>query len=103
MIDKSSALKTIRHKAADLEIGHAIDLRTYKRNRSVVIIRRGPDTFQLEERGYEANTFEVSSKGLVKILKILLKREFPRSNKIRLYQLGRYEEGKNDRMQRKTL
>lgn len=61
-------------------------MQTYKRDRSVVVLRVGEDTYRLKEKGFEENTFETDFKGLKKLLKALLKREFPRSNKIRVYE-----------------
>jgi hypothetical protein len=88
MIDKDTAIQTVLRKLKALPVGHAIDLRTYKRNRSVVIARTGEDGFDVVERGYVQERYAVGLAGMKKLLKALLKREFPRSTKIRLYNLG---------------
>ena len=88
MIDKSSALKTLLARLDSLPVGHSVDLRTYKRNRGVIIGRTGPDSYLLLEQGYEDQRLEVDAKGLRPALKKILKREFPRSRKVRLYNLG---------------
>lgn len=88
MIDKATALATVLRRLDKLPLGHAIDLRTYKRNRSVVIRRAGADLFEVVENGYEVERFEVPLSKMKKLLKGLLKKEFPRSTKIRLYDLG---------------
>lgn len=90
MIDKANAVETVQRKLDDLPVGHCIDLRTYKRNRSVLIIRKPGDVFQIVQDGFDQATFEVKAPKLRKALTKLLKREFPRSNKIRLYDLGSY-------------
>ena len=88
MIDKATALETILRKLKKLPIGHAIDMRTYKRNRSVVIKRIGNDEFDVVEKGFFEDRFLVPLARMKKLLKSLLKKEFPRSTKIRLYDLG---------------
>lgn len=91
MIDKATAIPTIMNKLKKLQPGHAIDLRTYKRNRSVVIARINDDEFDVVEHGFAQERFTVSLDKMKKLLKNLIKREFPRSTKIRLYDLGEAE------------
>lgn len=88
MIDKATAIPVIINKLKKLPLGHAIDLRTYKRNRSVVIARTGEDEFDVVERGFYEERFLTSLGKMKKLLKRLMKKEFPRSTKIRLYDLG---------------
>lgn len=90
MIDKSALLPALRARLGRLAPGEALELRTYKRDRSVVIVREGAAQFRLIEDGFARQEFRVDGDGLVKLVKTLLKREFPRSNKIRLQQLGEY-------------
>lgn len=85
MIDKAGAVPTIMTRAGKLSIGSGLDLRTFKRDRSVVITRVNEDRYEVTEDGFERNRFACDHKGLKKLLKTLLKREFPRSNKIRVY------------------
>lgn len=87
MIDKSSAIEAVLRKLKKISVGRGLDLRTYKRDRSVVIIRTEEDLFSVIESGFEEERFSSDFKGLKKILKKLLKREFPRSNKIRVYDI----------------
>jgi len=87
MIDIASAIPTILTKTKKLPVGQGLDLRTYKRDRSVAIKKIEADTFEIQENGFEKNRFESDHKGLKKLLKTLLKREFPRSNKIRVYDI----------------
>jgi len=95
MIDKATALTVLPRKLAALPEGHALDMRTYKRNRSVIFVRQGDDAFLVLENGFEARRFEdVPMSGIRKLLKTLLAREFPRSTKIRLYDLGPFDEAK---------
>jgi sarcosine oxidase gamma subunit len=88
MIDKVTAMETVMRRLEKLPVGHALDLRTYKRNRSVVIARTGEDAFDVVENGFARERFQASAGTMKKLLRTLLKREFPRSAKIRLYDLG---------------
>lgn len=88
MIDKATALETVLRKLKKLPVGHVIDLRTYKRNRSVVIKHMAQGTFDVVEHGFHEERFQVTLPKMKKLLKSLIKREFPRSTKIRLYDLG---------------
>ncbi|MGE4423714.1 MAG: hypothetical protein AB7D39_15575 [Pseudodesulfovibrio sp.] len=88
MLDKATALPALLRKLDKLPQGHALDLRTYKRNRSVLIRRAGADAFDVAEDGFHREDFRVPFSGLKKLLRVLLKREFPRSTKIRVYDLG---------------
>ncbi|XPV76827.1 MAG: hypothetical protein ACNI27_02585 [Desulfovibrio sp.] len=89
MIDKSSAISTIKQKLTKLPVGHCLDLRTYKRDRSVVIRKDDENTYLFIVNGFSKERITVSVKKLERTLKGLLKKEFPRSNKIRLYDLGK--------------
>ncbi len=88
MIDKDSAIETVMRKLKKIQIGYGLDLRTYKRDRSVVIVRSAEDSFTVIEDGFFKENFSVDFKGLKKLLKKLVKVEFPRSNKIRVYDVG---------------
>lgn len=88
MLDKTNAIPAIVTKLKNLSIGSGIDLRTFKRDRSVIIRRTDDDIFSVIENGFTLETFTTDIKGMKKLLKTLLKREFPRSNKIRVYDLA---------------
>jgi len=101
MIDKATAIPTIMNKLKKLPIGHAIDLRTFKRNRSVVIARMGDDIFDVVQKGFGEDRFLIPLSKMKKLLKNLLKKEFPRSTKMRLYDLG--ESAADVHIQRKKI
>ncbi len=84
MIDKAAALGTVLTRTKTLAMGHGIELCTFKKDRSVLIIRTGPDNFSVSQNGFEQAYYTESAKGLRSLIKRLLKREFPRSNKVRL-------------------
>ena len=84
MIAVERALDTVLERAKRLTPGQALDLRSYKRNRSVMVVRETQD-FAVVEDGFEKQRFEgVTQAKLKKLLKTLIAREFPRSTKLRL-------------------
>ncbi|CCO23579.1 hypothetical protein [Maridesulfovibrio hydrothermalis] len=89
MIDKSSAIETVLRKIKKIHIKHGLDLRTYKRDRSIVVIRTGEDSFSVVVNGFCKENLSTDFKGLRKHLKRLFKQEFPRSNKIRVYNVNK--------------
>ncbi|WP_147822208.1 hypothetical protein [Salidesulfovibrio onnuriiensis] len=101
MINKATAMEAVLERLKALPPGQAIDLRTYKRNRSVVIKRTGEDEFLIIQDGYEQARYTEPFKRMRKLLKALFKKEFPRSTKIRLYNLGEVEVG--EAVQRKKI
>jgi len=103
MIDKEVFLRFIIQKAEKLPVGHYLDIRTYKRNRSVLLIKEDEDFFRIIENGFYQNEFKSSFKELKKIFKKLLKIEFPRSHKIRVYSMGEYKEEEVKKIKRKKL
>lgn len=64
-----------------------IELLSYKRNRTVSIVMLSGDKAMIRERGYVEQTLTVSRKDVSKVLKIMIKREFPRSRKVRVFKL----------------
>ena len=103
MIDKSKIIETVHQRLKNLPTGHYLDLRTYKRNRSVIIAKMGEDDLLIIENGYFRERFQVKPAKLKKTLKTILNKEFPRSRKIRLYVMGRFSEKEALRTERKVL
>jgi hypothetical protein len=103
MIDKDKIIETVAERLKKLPAGHYLDIRTYKRNRSVVIVRQDQENLLVIQNGYESNRFRIKYKELKKLMKTLLKKEFPRSNKVRLYTMGQFVEAEAMRTKRKIL
>ena len=76
---------------------HGVEVLTYNRNRGAEIIKIADGEIQVREWGYHEETWQVDPKGLAKLLKIILKREFPRSRKVRFYNLTNPEERGKER------
>jgi len=90
MIDKTKIIDTVCERLKKLPLGHYIDLKTYKRNRTVIIVKVDEKKLLVIEDGYFKDRFLIKPDKLKKLLKILLKKEFPRSKKIRLYVMGKF-------------
>ena len=103
MIDKDKIIGTVVEKLKKLPVEHYLDLRTYKRNRSLVIVKKSEDDFLIIEDGYFHERYHLRLDKLKKTLKTLLKKEFQRSHKIRLYVMGKFHEEKVKNTSRKIL
>lgn len=88
VIDKATAVPTLLDRLDRLEQGHCLEIRTYKRNRLVRFQRLSPDAWLVVRDGFGKARFEVAGDKLKKTLRSLLKKEFPRSTKIRVFHLG---------------
>ncbi len=78
-IRKKEALRWLCEKIKGLEEGECLDFLCKKRNRIVRIIKKGRG-FWVEERGFLKENFEVEEKELLKLIKRVFAREFPRSH-----------------------
>ncbi len=92
LINKDSVLKDCLQALKKTEIQGGVELLSYKRNRSIAILRIGNDCFLVKENGYVVEELATSMAKLTKILKVRIKREFPRSRKIRLFRFSSAEE-----------
>jgi len=89
MIDKTNVIDAVCERLRKMPDGDCLALRTYKRNRSVYIVKETGDALTIVEEGFYRDRFTVPREKLRKTLRTLLKREFPRSRKVRVYSLGR--------------
>ena len=92
MIDKTRIIDSVLEKLKKLPVSHYMDLRTYKRNRSLIIAKMSEGDLLVIENGYFKERFRIKPEKLKRLLSTLVKREFPRSHKIRLYVMGRFTE-----------
>ena len=89
MIDKSAAVSTLLGRLGNLPEGHCLEIRTYKRNRRVLFRREASDSWSALQEGFERNLHQgIARDKLRKLLQSLLRKEFPRSVKIRVYARG---------------
>ena len=94
MLDIATLVPNLIKRAKKLPVGQYLDVRSYKCDRYLLIIKLTEDLFKVVEHGFEEAEIEVDAASLKRTLKTLTKREFPRSNKIRVYTLGAYEKEK---------
>jgi len=87
LINIQSAIKHVQQIVCRLEPTQGVEILTYKRNRGITIIKVDAETLSVQERGYEELTHLVHIADLARLLKTVVKREFPRSRKVRVYQL----------------
>lgn len=87
LINIKTAIKQVQQILKKIDPPQGVEILTYKRNRGISIIKLDDDYLSVQERGYEENTFQTTSAELAKLLKSIAKREFPRSRKVRVYQL----------------
>ena len=103
MIDKTKIIDAVTERLKNFPTGHYLDLRTYKRNRSILIVKMDEDDLLIIEDGFFKERFRINSDKLRKLLSALLRKEFPRSHKIRLYPMGRFMEKEMQNIKRKVL
>ena len=103
MIDKTKIIDAVTERLKNLPTGYYLDLRTYKRNRSILIVKMDEDDLLIIEDGFFKERFRIKSDKLRKLLSALLRKEFPRSHKIRLYPMGRFMEKEMQNIKRKVL
>jgi len=87
LVNIDSVIRSLLQKLEKLSPPQGIELLSYKRNRSIAVLLRGDSTFLVRERGYREEEQVVAQADLRKHLKSLIKYEFPRSRKIRMYQV----------------
>ena len=88
MIDMGRVLPTVVSRLRTSPVGHGLEMRTHKRDRSIAVVRIGEDAYRIEEDGFARRCLESDAKGSKRILRTLLKREFPRSRKVRISPLA---------------
>lgn len=88
LINIDTAIKRVTQIIGRLQPPQGVEILTYKRNRGVSVIREHGDKVVVREWGYVENHFEIDVADLPKRLKSIAKREFPRSRKVRVYQLA---------------
>lgn len=91
MINISTAIPNILSKLKKMPTGHYIELLTFKKDRSITMVKMANRQLLIIQEGFEQKKFEIAPEKLKKTLKTLLKKEFPRSHKVHLYS-GEYQE-----------
>ena len=97
LVNIDSVVRSLLQKLEKLEPPQGIELLSYKRNRSVALLLLENGNILVRERGYRQEEQVVAKEALQKQLKSLLKYEFPRSRKIRLYLIDNPQDLEKDR------
>ena len=92
LVNIDSVLRNLLQKLEKLSPPQSIELLSYKRNRSVSVLLLDDGKILVRERGYREEEQIVERGLLPKHLKALIKYEFPRSRKVRMYQVDNPEE-----------
>jgi hypothetical protein len=99
LVNIDSVLRTLLQRLEKLTPGQGIELLSYKRNRSVAVLLQNNGKILVRERGYRHDEKVLTRDALSKHLKSLIKHEFPRSRKIRMYQID--DPGELDKVRKK--
>ena len=92
LVNIDSVLRNLLQKLEKLNPPQGIELLSYKRNRSIAVLLLKDGKFLVRERGYRDEEQVIEKAGLSKCLKSLIKYEFPRSRKVRIYQVDNPQE-----------
>ena len=84
MLDKAIAVQEVLRCLRKMETGDSLELLTWKKDRSLLLVKQSGEKVVVVERGFVEEEYQVEFNKLKKLLKSLLKREFPRSHKIRI-------------------
>ena len=87
----SVILNTLR-ELKKIQSPGGIELLSYKRNRTIAMLKRQDGDFLIREEGYETEEINASDTDLAKKLKALIKKEFPRSRKVRMFKFSHPDE-----------
>src|SRR6056297_2968810 len=85
LVNTETVWKQLEATLDKLGVEQGLEILSYKRNRGVSLLKMDGDTFQVRERGYREEECILHREELPKKLKVMLKREFPRSRKLRVY------------------
>jgi hypothetical protein len=87
LVNIDSVSRNLLQKLKKLSPPQGIELLSYKRNRSIAVLLLDNEKFLVRERGYRREEKIIEKNLLAKHLKSLIKYEFPRSRKVRMYQV----------------
>lgn len=99
LVNISTVLADTRRTLKKIDPPGGIELLSYKRNRGIAIIKKENGEIEIREHGYKEQCLRISQDKLAKELKTMLKREFPRSRKVRLIKFD--DPGELDRLYQK--
>ena len=87
-VDKGRVIQETLLRLRRLSEGEGILLQPFKKDRSLVLIAMEDGKYQVLQRGFGREDFVVETGKIRKLLKVLCRKEFPRSNRVWLTVLG---------------
>jgi hypothetical protein len=87
LVNIDSVLPNLLQKLDKLKPPQGMELLSYKRNRSIAVLLCDNGKILVREKGYRLEEYMVEKAKLSRHLKSLIKYEFPRSRKLRMYQI----------------
>ncbi len=97
LVNRDSAIQYVLNFLKKSIPPQGVEILSYKRIRGVSVMLIAKDLVLVRERGYLEQEFESKISELHRHLKTIMKREFPRSRKVRIYQLKSSEELNKER------
>lgn len=85
MMNFSQVLPLIERRLKDMQPKEAVEFKTYKKDRSLLLYLGDNEQFQLIERGFENEDYSGDARNIMKQVIKSLRIEFPRSNKAWVY------------------
>ena len=99
LVNIDSVQRQVIQMLARIETPAGIELSSYKRNRSIAVAVLPDNKYLVREDGYVEQELEIKKSGLAKMLKTMIKREFPRSRKVRVHKFS--HPGELDRLRKR--
>ena len=85
LVNIETALREAKRHLKNCQIGGGIEILSYKRNRTIALTKGTNQIIYVKENGYEKIEWKGELETISKKLKTAMKREFPRSRKLRLF------------------
>ncbi len=92
LVNIATLLSDVKRSLKKISFPGGIELLSYKRNRGIAILMQEDLTFERREFGYKEQELFIPKERLAKELKTMIKREFPRSRKVRLIKIRHPDE-----------
>lgn len=88
LVNIDSLLRQVLQMVKKIDPPAGLEMLTYKRNRGIAVTVLAENLYQVREYGYTEQELVVGDGELAKILKPIIKREFPRSRKVRIHRFS---------------
>ena len=76
----SQLFHTFERTLSVMIVGEAIEARTFKKDRGIVVLKQDAEYFVFKQFGFDSQTLTLNRASLLKQLKKSIAKEFPRSN-----------------------